>query len=225
MMKERPVSRVFRTRAEAKASYDRMSSWYDLLAGIPEKRIKEKGINDLNVINGEKVLEIGFGTGECILALAHKVGIHGKVYGIDLSEGMHSAAISKVEKAGLSGRVELACGDALDLPYGDNSMEAIFTSFTLELFDTPEIPVVLRQCKRVLCPGGRLCVVSMAKREQDSPVVALYEWAHAKFPRSVDCRPIYAQKSLEEAGFRIETVTEMQMFGLPVEILLSKKEM
>ncbi len=217
------VSRVIRSKEAAKVSYDLLSRWYDVLVGWGEKKFREAGLKKLGAQEGEKVLEIGFGTGYCTLALAQSVGDSGKVYGLDISEGMHNITQSRVEKAGLAERVELKLGDAAQLPFEANSFDAVFTSFTLELFDTPEIPVVLYQCRQILKSGGRICVVAMSKEGKSNLPVRFYEWGHTKFPNYVDCRPIYVQKALEEAKFQILDTTKMSYWGIPVEIVVAKK--
>jgi demethylmenaquinone methyltransferase/2-methoxy-6-polyprenyl-1,4-benzoquinol methylase len=217
------ISRVTRSKQEARASYDRMSRWYDILSGRYESKYREAGLRKLGAGEREVVLEVGFGTGHCILALAQAVGDKGKVYGIDISEGMCNISLSRMEKSGLSERVELHCGDATQLPFKSNCFDAVFMSFALELFDTPEIPAVLNECHRVLKDDGRICIVAMSKKAKDGMIVKLYEWFHDRLPNYVDCRPIYTRKALEGAGFGISDVTEMSMWGLPVEIVLAIK--
>ena len=85
---------------------------------------------------------------EALGQLAEAVGPEGKLLGIDLSEAMRAPARERVEKERLIDTVELSCGDATRLLCPDGSMAAVFISFTLELFDTSEIPQVLAGCKR-----------------------------------------------------------------------------
>jgi demethylmenaquinone methyltransferase/2-methoxy-6-polyprenyl-1,4-benzoquinol methylase len=217
------ISRVHRTREEARISYNRMSRWYDLMAGWAERKYRMAGLEMLDVQAGEQVLEIGFGTGQCLVELAHAVKEQGKVYGIDISDGMTAIAKVKLAKSGYLQRTELTCVDAVELPYDADYFDAIFTSFTLELFDTPDIPVVLKECHRVLSQGGRMTVVAMAKKIPPGLMERLYEWFHRKWPRYADCRPIYAAASMQGAGFLIRKATTMSMWGLSVEVVLGEK--
>ena len=187
---------IFQSKAETKAFYDKISHVYDLLAEHSEGPIRRAGLERLDARTGEKVLEIGFGTGHCLVSLAQSVGPTGKVYGIDLSERMLDVARDNLHKAGLAERVELTCGDAVQLPYPPESLDAIFMSFTLELFDTPEIPTVLAECKRVLRLGGRIVVVGVSREGEGGVILHLYEWSHRHFPNLVDCRPIFVRQSL-----------------------------
>lgn len=180
----------------------------------------------LDAKKGEIVLEIGFGTGYSISALAQSVGSSGRVYGIDISDGMFKITWDKVKKAELKESVRLILGDGAKLPFKANFFDAIFMTFTLELFDTPEISTVLCECKRVLRKGGRILVVAMSKKEKDgreSVIMGLYEWVHKNFQNYVDCRPIFVNKALEDADFQIINVTVMSMWGLPVEIVMAER--
>lgn len=210
-------------RSKRKAHYDALSRWYDLLAGASEKRCREAGLRRLAVREGERILEVGFGTGECLLALARAVGRSGRVYGIDLSEGMCRVARRKVEKAGLSERVEIVRGDAASLPLGAGSFDAVFLSFTLELFDAREIRAVLGECRRVLRGGGRIGVVALSSGRKAGLMARIYAWAHRSFPDYIDCRPIVARQTLEAVGFETLGVDETSMWGLPVDVVVAKK--
>lgn len=126
-------------------------------------------------------------------------------------------------KESIADRAELKCGDAEQLPYEADSIDGIFFSFTLELFDTPELPKVLAECKRVLRPGGRLVVVAVSRESKHGVMLELYEWTHKHFPNLMDCRPIYVRRALEAAGFKIKEA-DVESMWVPVEIVLGIKE-
>jgi len=217
------VSRVTRTKDQAKASYDKMSPAYDYFAGIFERNYRNLALKRLNVARGETVLEVGFGTGHCLRQMAEAVGEEGKVYGIDISSGMLAISRRRLERAGLWNRVELTCDDATKMPYTDDKFDAVFTSFALELFDLPEIPQVLAEIRRVLKPNGRVGVVSMSKEGGTSILVRSYEWMHEKLPQYVDCRPIYVEQSIKDAGFVIQHKERVSLLGLPGDIVIGTK--
>lgn len=220
---EASVKRVRRSKEAARASYNRLSRWYDVIAGSTEKKYRDQGLEKLSAQPGEKILEIGFGTGHALVSLAKAVGRSGCVIGLDISDGMLDVARERLQKEGLADRVDLHLGDAANMNLPEpGSLDGVFMSFTLELFDTPEIPLVLRECHRILKPGGRLAVVSMTKTKPPGLPVRIYEWFHDHLPEYADCRPIFARQALEQCGFRIESVDRSSMWGLPVEIVLGK---
>ena len=188
------VLRVLQTKSETKAFYDKIAKVYDLLAEHSERPMREAGLRLLAAAPGEHVLEIGFGTGHILAELANAVGPTGKVFGIDISEKMLDHARGVLSNKGLIDWVSLDCGDAESLPYGDDSLDGIFMCFTLELFDTPDIPKVLAECKRVLRPGGRLAA---ARREGRHPIK--FSWGPR---RRVASRSRGSQAGSEDASKR-----------------------
>ncbi len=216
-------SRVLRPRSEARANYDRLSRWYDLVSAPFERAARERGLDLLNPRPGERVLEVGFGTGSVLLALADAVGLSGLVCGIDPSLGMLDVSHRRIRQHGYSRRVELLRGDAVALPFETGRFDAVFMSFTLELFDTPEIPRVIRECRRVLHSEGRICVVSLSKSRSPGALERLYERMHAAFPITFDCRPIHVGRSVTTGGFELASERAGNLLGLPVAVVLATK--
>ncbi len=220
MTNENPSpSVVSQTAVQARTNYDRLSRWYDWLAAS-EARYREAGLACLAAQPGEAVLEIGFGTGQTVLALATAVGHSGRVCGLDVSPGMLTVAKNRLAQAGAGEQVDLRLGDAVDLPYDTAVFDAVFMSFTLELFAEADMPLVLAEVRRVLRVNGRLGVVSLAQ-EGGGTAVRLYEWCHAHWPAVIDCRPIRLLDVLQTAHFCPVQVKRMSMWGLPVEIVVA----
>lgn len=210
-------TRVSRTRAEARAGYDRIAGIYDWLAGASERPFRRRALDFLDLQQGESVLEIGCGTGEALVELA---GLSPEVTGVDLSPRMLERARRRLDAAGRSAR--LIEGDAHALPVADASQDAVFMSFVLDLVDTPELPGFLAEVRRVLRPGGRLALVTMSADSGSALPMRLYAWAHRVFPVAVDCRPVHLAAVLEAGGFRPERLQQGAMWGLGVAWALAR---
>jgi len=206
------------------AFYDRISHVYDAIADTSEHEARGRGLELLGARAGEHALEIGYGTGHAMVELAAAVGESGRVVGIDISAGMHEVANARLVEAKLASRVRLLVDQVPPLPFEDKRFDAVFMSFTLELFDAATIPTVLEEVRRVLRPGGRLGVVAMATTpagERESVLTHTYKWMHRHFPHIVDCQPIDVAALLEGAGFEVSVQESMKIWTLPVAVLVA----
>jgi demethylmenaquinone methyltransferase/2-methoxy-6-polyprenyl-1,4-benzoquinol methylase len=209
----------------ARHFYDRISGVYDALADRDEHKAREAGLRLLAPSGDEQVLEIGFGTGHGLVEIAERLSDDGRVFGLDVSQGMLNVAEKRVQGSGLEKRVaELRLGDAKEMPYPSESFDAAFASFTIELFEESEIPVVLGEITRVLRPGGRLGIVSMHDDGRKTMMLDLYQFLHRHFPHIVDCRPIDAPSYLGKCGFEVVAQESLSIWGLPVLALACRKK-
>jgi len=211
------------SRRQTRAFYNKIAKIYNLLSDRFERPMRIKAFQLLEVQPGERILEIGCGTGRALMKLAQAVQSGGCAYGFDLSSNMLKASRAVLLKENLIDWSGLSCVDAVNLPVRSESIDGVFMSFTLELFDTPEIPQVLRECMRALRPHGRIAVVGVSKEGKRRAAIRAFEWMHRHFPSLMDCRPIYIQRALTDAGFRIQTSC-CERAWTPIEIALGIKE-
>jgi ubiquinone/menaquinone biosynthesis C-methylase UbiE len=104
---------------------------------------------------GERVLEVGPGTGYYTLDLAEWIGPEGVVEIFDIQQQMLDHTVRRARERGLWS-VNATRGDAQQLPYDDDSFDAAILITVLG--EIPDQDAVLRQLARVLKPGGRLVV-------------------------------------------------------------------
>jgi ubiquinone/menaquinone biosynthesis C-methylase UbiE len=214
---------VSRSKQQAREYYSSISRFYDLLSGGAEARFREEAIRRLEIRPGEKILEIGIGTGRGLRKAEESAGPAGRAVGVDISDGMLAVARKYLRDAGLAERTGLLEADGAGLPVRAGVFDAAFLSFTLELFDAAEIPDVLGECRRVLKADGRLAVVCMALAPNPNWMSKLYGAMHTAFPVWVDCRPIDSRSSMEAAGFTVMHASRESMFSLPVDIVIARK--
>lgn len=212
---------VAQTKEQTRHFYDRIAPFYDVLSERTEWPIRQRALATLDARPGERILEIGSGTGHNLVALARAVGSQGHVHGLDLSEAMLERARALLQRSRMTQRSTLRWGDAADLPYFNDTMDGVLMTFTLELFDTAEISLVLDECRRVLRPGGRIVVASLTSNADHGAILRLLEWTHTHLPQVMDCRPIHVRRILADAGFEPVSADIVHAW-VPVEVVLSR---
>jgi len=143
--KEQKVHHVFE---KIYGNYDTMNSVISFQQHVKWRKVT---MNKMKVPKGAKALDLCCGTADWTIALAEAVGETGEVYGLDFSKNMLKIGKEKVKKHKLD-QVTLLHGNAMDLPFPDNSFDYVTIGFGLR--NVPDYMQVLKEMNRVLKPGG-----------------------------------------------------------------------
>jgi demethylmenaquinone methyltransferase/2-methoxy-6-polyprenyl-1,4-benzoquinol methylase len=143
--KEEKVHHVFEKIYD---NYDKMNSVISFQQHI---RWRSDTMKRMNVQKGSKALDVCCGTADWTIALAEAVGPGGEVVGLDFSKNMLKIGEEKVQHLK---QVELIHGNAMELPFPDNSFDYVTVGFGLR--NVPDIMQVLKEMHRVVKPGGQV---------------------------------------------------------------------
>ncbi|EHG29873.1 demethylmenaquinone methyltransferase [Enterococcus saccharolyticus] len=144
--KEARVHHVFERVAE---NYDQMNT---VISFQQHKRWRKDTMKRMQVQAGNDILDVCCGTGDWTLALAEATGSTGNVIGIDFSENMLAAA--KKKAAEQKTKIEWMQGNAMALPFADNTFDIVTIGFGLR--NVPDLVTVLKEMQRVVKPGGKV---------------------------------------------------------------------
>lgn len=120
-------------------------------------------VEHANLREGDRVLDVGCGTGIVARRAAARVGEAGSVVGLDVNEGMLEVARAAAD---VEPPIEWRRGDATDLPFPDESFDAVLSQQALQFVEDPA--AALREIHRVLAPDGRIAVSVLRSLEFNS---------------------------------------------------------
>lgn len=157
-------------------SYNAVVDYFDQYTERFTSHMPEPMLVMANAPANGRVLDVGTGTGIIALDVAARIGLQGKVVGIDLSDGMLNTATNKAEQKGLEQKTEFLKMDAENLDFEDNSFDAAISLYALRHFPNPGKSV--NEIFRVLKPGASIVVAVGSP-----PSLLSIDGVHAAFRR------------------------------------------
>lgn len=145
--------------------FDNIAPRYDLLNHVLSLKIdvlwRRLLVHMMAAGRPQRVLDVATGTGD--LAIAIHRGTGAQVTGLDLSQQMLNVGTEKIKNAGLSTGIRMLKGDAENLPFQDDTFDAVSVAFGVRNFENLEMG--LRDMRRVVKPGGSVFILEFSQVE------------------------------------------------------------
>ena len=174
----KPYNQEQTKKEQVEQMFDNIAPTYDKLNHILSFNIdriwRRRVMRIVRRSHAQKIMDVATGTGDLAIAMAKRVeGTH--ILGIDLSEEMLQVARTKIEKLGLSDRIEVHKGDAENLNIVESdSIDAATVAFGVRNFENLEGG--LSEIYRTLKPGGKFVVL-----EFSIPRNRFIRWVYAQY--------------------------------------------
>jgi demethylmenaquinone methyltransferase/2-methoxy-6-polyprenyl-1,4-benzoquinol methylase len=152
--KEKFVHSVFESIAP---KYDKMN---DLLSFRRHKAWRRFALKKMNIQPGMSALDVCCGTCDWTISMA-QLSQGGKIVGLDFSQNMLDYGKNKIQNLEVDKFIELVNGNAMNLPYEDNTFDAATIGFALR--NVPDVGQVLKEMTRVVKPGGQVVSLELSK--------------------------------------------------------------
>ena len=170
---------------------------YDLLARLltfgRETRFRDLMLGVANLQPGQRLLDVGCGTGTLAIAAKRQVGEAGKVTGLDASIEMIERARAKAASAGLE--ISFVKATAQDLPFEESQFDIVMGTLMMHHLSKPMRKAFAQEARRVLKPAGRLLLIDFARPARKSRWPRLHRHGH------VDMEAVGSM--LGESGFYV----------------------
>ena len=195
-----------------------MAPVYGFWAGLFESRAAHRACEAAALAGGERVLEVAVGGGEFYSQLARTPGL--ECVGVDLSRPMLARTRRRLAGGGI-GRHNLCRANAACLPFAGGTFDILFNLYMIDLLLEEDVAAVLREFARVVKPGGRLVVLSMA--EQARVMNAIWMWLYRRSPVMVGgCRPVPVAQMLAANGWKVSLRELISQSGFRSELIVAQ---
>ncbi len=187
-----------------KSAYRRYAGVYDALFGPVLQAGRTAVIESLALRSGERVLEVGVGTGLSLPLYPADV----RVTGIDVSGEMLAKARERVARRGLKNVEALLEMDAQAMSFPDASFDKVVAMYVISVVAHPER--LLAELRRVCRPGGEVLIVNHVR--SDNRAIAAVEKALARFSDQLGFHPDFELRTLAPGAAALDEVSRINFF-------------
>jgi ubiquinone/menaquinone biosynthesis C-methylase UbiE len=208
-----------RIRSQLSRFYDVAAPVYGFWSALFESHAARRALEVAGLTRKDRVLEVAVGGGEFHSVLVKTAGPD-RCVGVDLSTPMLARARSRLGAGGIV-RGNLCRANAVSLPFVSGAFDVLFNLYMIDLLPDEDVPVVLQEFARVLRPGGRLIVLSMA--QQVRVVNAIWMWLYRLSPvMTGGCRPVPVGEILVSNGWKINLRETVSQSGFRSELIVAQ---